>query len=82
MGTPGVAPVTSSSDVQRPNANSVPELQETSQRVSSGRTTGSPEQSNTKTQQSHDANFMYKLAPQTGLWNIRSPTILFLQIRS
>ena len=62
MGAPRVTPKTSLSDATRPTTNSVPGLQGTSQFVSSGRTAGSPEESNTSTQHPHDAIFMYKRA--------------------
>ena len=82
MGAPGLAPKTSSSDIARPTRNPVPEPHGQSRIISSGQTAGSPEESNTKTQQPHDAIFMYKRALQSSLWKIMITTILFLQIKS
>ena len=65
MGAPVDAPTASFLDVGRPTTNSVPELYGTLRTISSGRLTGSPEQSNTKTQKPHDAIFMYRRALST-----------------
>ena len=82
MGAPAAAPAASSSDVDRPTKNSVPELHETPHIISSGRLSGSPEESNTKTQKPHDAIFTYRRELNTSLWKIWMATILFLQIKA
>ena len=50
MGAPGIAPVPSPQDVERPTTNPVPELHGAPHTVSLGRSPSSPEDSNTKTQ--------------------------------
>ena len=50
MGALVEAPAASSTDVERPTTNLVPELHGTPHSVSSVRSTSSPEDSNTKTQ--------------------------------
>ena len=82
MGAPVEAPTASSSEVEHPTTNSVPELHGTPQTISSGRVAVSPEESNTKTQKPHDAIFMYKRALNTSLWKLWMATILFLQIKT
>ena len=58
MGATVATPTDSSWDVEHPTIKSVPELYGTPHAISSGRLTGSPEESNTKTQNPHDAIFM------------------------
>ena len=65
-------------EVERPTTNSVPELRGTPQAISWGRLAGCPEASNTKTQKSHDAIFMHRLALNTSLWKIWVATIFSL----
>ena len=76
---PVEAPTASFLDVEGPTRNSVPELYGTQRTFFSGRLTGSPEESNTKTQKPHDAIFMYRRALSTSLCEIWMATILFLQ---
>ena len=82
MGAPVEEPTASSSDVEHPITNSVPELYGTPRTISSERLTGSPEESNTKTQKPHDAIFMYRRALITSLWKIWMANILFLQTKT
>ena len=82
MGAHVEAPTASSSDVESPNTNSVPELYVTPHILSSGRLAGSPEESNTETQKPHDAIFMWRLALNTSLWIIWVATIIFLQMEA
>ena len=58
MGTPVEAPTASSLDVEHPKTNSFLELYGTPHVISSGQLTGSPKESNTKTQMRYDAIFM------------------------
>ena len=69
MGACTVAPTPSSHDV-RPTSNSVPEQPEAQESLLSGPPAGSPDESNTKTQQPHDAFFMKRRALITSLWKI------------
>ena len=73
MGACTLAPTPSSHDV-RPTSNSVPEQPGAQESLNSGWPAGSPDESNTKTQQPHDAFFMSFI---TSLWKIWVAIILF-----
>ena len=76
MGACTVAPRPSSHDV-RPTSNSVPEQPVAHESLNSGWPAGTPDESNTKTQQPHDAFYMKRRALFTSLWKIWLATILF-----
>ena len=71
-----VAPRPSSHDV-RPTSNSIPEQPGAKESLKSGWPAGSPDESNTKTKQPHDAFFMKRRALFTSLWKIWVATIMF-----
>ena len=75
MGACTVTPAPSSHDLMRPTSNSVPEQPVAQESLISGWTAGSPDESNTKTQQPHDAFFMNRREPITSLWKIWVATI-------
>ena len=82
MGSAVGAPTASFSNVERPTTNSVPELYETLRTISSGQSTGSPEESNSKTQKPHDGIFMNWRTLSTSLWKIWMATTLILQTKA
>ena len=81
MGACTVAPKPSSHDVL-PILNSVPEQPGVQESLNSGGPAGSPDESNTKTKQPHDAFFMKRPALITSLWKIWAATIIFQQTKS
>ena len=70
MGACTVAPTPSSNDVMRPTSHSVPEQPGAQESLNSGWPAGSPDESNTKTQQLHDAFFMKRRSLKTSLWKV------------
>ena len=74
MGACTAAPRPSSHHV-RPTSNSVPEQPGAKESLKSGWPAGSPDESNTKTQQPHDAFFMKRRALFTSLWKVWVATI-------
>ena len=70
MGACTVAPTPSSHDVMHPTLNSVPEQPGAQESLKFGCTAGSPDESNTKTQQPHDAFSMKRRALNTSLGKI------------
>ena len=81
MGAFTVAPRPSSTDV-RPTSNSVPEKTRAQKPLNSGWPAGSPDESNTETNQPHDAFFMKRRALFTSLWKIWVATIWIQQTKS
>ena len=70
MGACTMAPTPSSPDVMHPTADSVPEQPGAHESLNAGRPAGSPDESNTKTQQPHDALFMNRRALNTSFCEI------------
>ena len=81
MGAYTVEPAASSHEVMRPTSNSVPEQTGAQESLNSGWPAGSPEESNTKTQQPHDAFFKNRRTLNTSLWKIWVANILFQQTK-
>ena len=76
MGAFTVAPTPSSHDMVHPTSISVPEQPGVQESLNSGWPAGSPDESNTKTQQTHDAFFINRRALNTGLWNMSGHHII------